>query len=318
MQRLYKMTIIAVNRLPTFFYFYRMIANSTLSRPASIWLSIFIYLLAILSAVLVGRLFSGFHPLVMIAAGDLTATILVFFFSVVMNNSSAYDPYWSVKPIVIAVAYLFIFHIDSLNIRQWLVLIGTTLYALRLTSNFYRDWPGFVHEDWRYVNFRKSSGKAYWLVSFLAIHFFPTVMVYLGCLAMYSIFSGDGRALNLWDLAGVIVLIGSVIYAFVADEQLRSFRNKPENKGMTITTGLWKLSRHPNYLGEISTWWGLAFFAIAAGCSNWWTLSGPVAITIMFIFASIPLIEKRNLELRKGYREYRSKTSMLLPLSFKQ
>ena len=254
----------------------------------------------------------------MIAAGDLAATIVVFLFSVLMNNSSAYDPYWSVKPIVIAVAYIFIFHVDSLTTRQWLALLGTTLYALRLTSNFYRDWPGFSHEDWRYVNFRKSSGKAYWLVSFLAIHLFPTIMVYLGCLSMMTIFSEEGRALNTWDIAGTVVLFGSVLYAFIADEQLRTFRKLPENKGKTITSGLWRLSRHPNYLGEISTWWGLSIFAIAATCENWWVLSGPFAITIMFIFASIPLIEKRNLERRQGYGEYKASTPMLLPFKFRR
>lgn len=289
-----------------------------LSRTASIWLSLLIYVLAILVAVLTGRLFQDQHPLVMIGAGDLAATVLVFIFAMILNNSSAYDPYWSVKPIVIAVAYLFIFQMDSINIRQWLVIIGTTLYALRLTSNFYRDWPGFVHEDWRYVNFRKTTGKAYWLVSFLAIHFFPTVMVYLGCLAMFPLFENTGRALNAWDIAGAIILFGSVLYAFIADEQLRRFRFKPENKGRTISTGLWSMSRHPNYFGEISTWWGLSAFAIAAACDNYWVLIGPAAITIMFIFASIPMIEKRNLERRLGYREYMLKTPMLLPVKFKK
>lgn len=290
----------------------------SLSRSASIWLSLFIYVLAILSAILVARLFTGFHPLVMIGAADLAATLVVFLFSVVFNNSSTYDPYWSVKPIVIAVAYIFVFHLDSLNVRQWLVLSGTMLYALRLTSNFYRDWPGFSHEDWRYVNFRKKTGKAYWLVSFLAIHLFPTIMVYLGCISLMVVFGAEGRALNAWDIAGTVVLFGSVLYVFVADEQLRTFRKIPENKGKTITSGLWRLSRHPNYLGEISTWWGLAIFAIAAGCENWWALGGPAAITIMFLFASIPMIEKRNLERRQGYRDYRASTPMLLPLRFRK
>jgi steroid 5-alpha reductase family enzyme len=290
----------------------------SLSRPASIWLSLFIYVLAIVAAILTARLFSGYHPLIMIAASDFAATLVVFIFSVILNNSSAYDPYWSVKPIVIAAAYLFIFHIESLDIRQWLVISGILLYALRLTSNFYRDWPGFSHEDWRYVNFRKTSGRAYWMVSFLAVHLFPTIMVFLGCMAMLPVFEGSGRPLNVWDISAALVLFGSVLYAFIADEQLRRFRNIPANKGKIITTGLWQYSRHPNYLGEISTWWGLAIFAIAAGCDNWWTLAGPVAITVMFLFASIPMIEKRNLERRQGYKDYMTKTPMLLPLIFRK
>jgi steroid 5-alpha reductase family enzyme len=294
-----------------------MIANSTLSRVTSIWISFLIYIVAAIVAVLVGRLYMDYHPLVMIAAGDLAATIVVFIFSIIMNNSSAYDPYWSVKPIVIALAYVIIFQVD-MNIRQWLVLIGTALYALRLTSNFYRDWPGFKHEDWRYVNFRKTSGKAYWLVSFLAIHLFPTIMVYLSCLALFAVFSAEGRSLNIWDLVGTVILFGSVIYAFVADEQMRKFRRIEQNRGKAMTSGLWKLCRHPNYFGEISTWWGLAYFAIAAGCSFWWTLTGPIVITLMFIFASIPLIERRNLDRRLGYREYMIRTPKLMPIRFRK
>jgi steroid 5-alpha reductase family enzyme len=299
----------------TFFYLRYMISKTALSRTASIWISLLIYLLATLSAIFAGRHFYHFHPLIMIAAGDMTATMVVFVFSLALNNSSVYDPYWSIKPLVIAFAYLFILTQESLSIRQWLVISGVVLYSFRLTSNFYRDWPGFSHEDWRYVNFRKKFGKTYWLISFLAIHFFPTIMVYLGCMALLPVFAG-GDPLNGWDIFAAIVLFGSIFYAFIADEQLRGFRNKPVNKGKIIKTGLWHFSRHPNYLGEISTWWGLALFAIAAGLENWWTLAGPVAITLMFLFASIPLIEERHLERRQGYMDYISETPVLLPLKF--
>jgi len=291
--------------------------KTTLNRSGSIWLSLFIYVLAIFSAFLSSRFFSHFHPLIMIAAGDFTATLVVFIFSMALNNSSAYDPYWSVKPFVIAIAYFFIFNQESLNLRQWLVMAGIFLYGLRLTSNFYRDWPGFSHEDWRYVGFRKQFGKTYWLISFLAIHLFPTIMVYLGCMAMFPVFSSGGNPLSGWDIFAAIVLFGSVLYAFIADEQLRRFRNKQENKGKIITSGLWNHSRHPNYFGEISTWWGLAMFAVAAGCQYWWTLGGPVAITLMFLFASIPMIEKRHLEKRLDYLDYKSRTPVLLPLKFR-
>jgi steroid 5-alpha reductase family enzyme len=141
-------------------------------------------------------------------------------------------------------------------------------------------------------------------------------MVYLGCLALYPVFAGNGRPLNIFDGFGVLVLFGSVIYAFIADEQLRNFRKKLENKGKTITTGLWKLSRHPNYLGEIISWWGLFLFAIAADSQYYWVGIGAMAITLLFLFASIPLIEKRNLERRLGYREYMKKTPMLFPWQF--
>lgn len=282
------------------------------SRPAGILISAASYVVAFIVAAVVIRLFNPDHPLMAIAAADLAATVFIFLVSVSFNNSSIYDPYWSVKPIVIAGYYYFTFPSEG-SVRAILVLTLVFLYALRLTSNFYRDWPGLVKEDFRYVNFRKQYPKGYWGISFLAVHFFPTVMVYLGCLPMFAVYTGGASPLNLFDLAGTVILLSAVMYAFIADEQLRNFRDNPANRGKTITSGLWSLSRHPNYLGEISTWWGLFCFALASGFQWWWTGIGALAITLLFLFASIPLMEQRVMATRSNYAEYRKRVPALLP-----
>ena len=292
------------------------------SRNQSIFITILAYLIALVCAVLVIRAFPLEHPLAQLAVGDLVATIVIFLCSVALNNSSMYDPYWSVKPAVFAVYYVLLIIPDAgclIPDAGWRMLIVTLLvllYSIRLTSNFYRDWPGLSHEDWRYRNFRNQFPKIYWLISFFGIHFMPTVLVYLGCLPMFAIWKAGPTALNLMDLAGGIVLLGSIILAFIADEQMRKFRQNPSNKGMPITTGLWSNSRHPNYLGEIATWWGLFLFALAAGVQFWWTGIGAVMITLMFLFISIPMIEKRNLESRQGYLDYIKWVPKLFPKLF--
>ncbi|MBW6460989.1 MAG: DUF1295 domain-containing protein [Bacteroidales bacterium] len=290
---------------------------SKITRPLSIIISLTVYVIAFFSAVFTARLLPEAHILVRIGMADLVATAVIFIFSRIFNNSSIYDPYWSVKPVVIAMAYIWIFEINLITDRQAILLTGIAFYAFRLTTNFYRDWPGLKHEDWRYVNFRMNFPKAYWVISFFAIHLFPTIMVYLGCLAMYPVFNDPVIPLNGWDIAGIVVLFGSVLLAFIADEQLRIFRKNPANKGKSITRGLWRYSRHPNYLGEILTWWGLFLFAMATGPSAWWTIIGPVSITLMFIFASIPMIERRNLERRTDYLDYKMSTSILIPFKLK-
>jgi steroid 5-alpha reductase family enzyme len=285
-------------------------------RSTGIFVTIFAYLLALATAILTGNLFSSMHPLIMIATADLMATVMIFVFSLALNNSSMYDPYWSVKPMVIAGYYFYQFYPGDVPVRQILILVLILLYGIRLTSNFYRDWPGLSHEDWRYRNFRKQFPKVYWLVSFFGIHFFPTLMVYLGCLPMFGAMAEGNRPLNLWDLAAVIVLFGSILLAFMADEQLRNFRKDPANKGSFIRSGLWNKSRHPNYLGEILTWWGLYLFALAAGIQFWWTGIGALLMTLMFVFISIPLMEKKNLERKAGYADYIKRTGMLVPYKF--
>jgi steroid 5-alpha reductase family enzyme len=213
---------------------------------------------------------------------------------------------------VIAWYYFYItpFAPDS---REILMISAIMFYSIRLTSNFYRDWPGLSKEDFRYVNFRKKFPHAYWPVSFMAVHFFPTVMVFLACLPMYGIYESPEVPLNGFDYTGVTIIIFAVILAFIADEQLRLFKEEKENAGKTIQSGLWKICRHPNYLGEILTWWGLYLLGLGAGLQWWWTGVGAAAITVMFVFASIPLMEERMMITRSDYPLYKSRTPMLIP-----
>ena len=253
--------------------------------------------------------------LVRIAIADLIGTVVIFLFSVVMNNSSMYDPYWSVKPLVIASYYVYLVPAGSLTVIELGTYLFIFLYALRLTANFYRGWPGMKHEDWRYRDFRTQFPSLYWLVSFFGIHFFPTLMVYLACLPMVVIFS-EPVQMPWLAYAGLLVLFGAVLLAFIADEQLRKFRLDPANAGKSIRTGLWSRSRHPNYLGEILTWWGLFLIALASGWQAWWTGAGALGITLLFVFISIPLMEKYSLKRRPDYREYMQEVPFLLPVRF--
>jgi steroid 5-alpha reductase family enzyme len=253
------------------------------------------------------------HPLAALGLGTGVATVVVFLVSVAANNSSIYDPYWSVQPLAIAGYYLWTGW-GSVGARQIVATVLVTLYAVRLTSNFYRDWPGLTKEDFRYVSFRKRFGKWYWPVSFLGIHLFPTVMVYLGCLPLYAFAKPDGSGFGWLDGLASVVTLAAIVLAFVADEQMRGFRKSEANKGRIADQGLWAVSRHPNYLGEIATWWGLWLFALGAGAKWWWTVAGAAAITVMFVVVSVPMMERRIGTLRTGYEEYRARTPMLLPL----
>lgn len=282
------------------------------SRAFGVLVSVAAYVVAMVAAVFVARAAGLSHPLADVALGTLTATVVVFIFSVLADNSSIYDPYWSVQPLAIAGYYLWTGwgHLDA---RQTVVTVLVAIYAVRLTSNFYRDWPGLSKEDFRYVFFRERLGKAYWPVSFLGIHLFPTVMVYLGCLPLYVVSQRGTRGLGWLDGLGTAVTLGAVLLAFVADEQLRRFRADPRNRGAVVGGGLWAISRHPNYLGEVTTWWGFWLFAMAANAAWWWTGAGALAITVMFVFVSIPWMERRMLATRAGYAEYQAKTPMFVP-----
>lgn len=282
-----------------------------MNKTLSIVVNLFVYVIAILVVMISWRWIPEMDLLWKILVADVIGTIVVFIFSVIFNNSSMYDPYWSVQPFVIAV--FLAWPLTGITIAEFIVLFMVFLYGLRLTLNFYRGWPGMKHEDWRYQDFRKSFPKLYWPISFLGIHLFPTIMVFLACMSMVQIFLGPGMEYNIWFFLGLATMIFAVGIAFVADEQMKKFRMSPENKGKLMREGLWKNNRHPNYLGEISTWWGLYFFSLSAGYQMWWTIAGPAIITLMFVFISIPMLEKRQLARRPEYGAYKKEVAMLLP-----
>jgi steroid 5-alpha reductase family enzyme len=254
-----------------------------------------------------------FSLLIRFLIADAVATIAIFLFSRVSGNSSFYDPYWSVQPVVIA-AFLFMMGGFEWNLfdRSTLVLLLVVLYGGRLTYNFLRGWDGLVHQDWRYDDLKKKNPRSYWWVSLSGIHMFPTLLVFGGCLSLFIVFRDDQAALSYLDVIAIVVTLGGIFLEAIADEQLHHFR-KSNPRGTLLNTGLWSVIRYPNYLGEITFWWGLFIFALAADISSWWVIIGPLAIHALFVFISIPMKDERMLESRKDYRKHMEQVPALIP-----
>lgn len=285
-----------------------------LSRAASFtWVAV-AYLIALATAFAVTRAFGpDVHPIWVAAAADTAATVAVFVFSVVFDNTSVYDPYWSVAPI--AIAPYFASRPEAAAApagRKALVIALVALWGIRLTYNWVAGYPGLGHEDWRYVDMRKKTGRVYWLVSFFGLHYFPTVLVFLGCMPLYFALT-SARPLGLLDAAAAAVTLGAVAIETVADEQLRAFRRKRRSPAEMMVTGLWSYSRHPNYFGEVLFWWGLFLLVPAAAPGASWTAVGALAITALFLFISIPMLDRRSAERRPEYKEYMKRVSALVP-----
>lgn len=122
-----------------------------------------------------------------------------------------------------------------------------------------------------------------------------------------------------WAIGGAAVWLVGLVVEAVADAQKSAFRGKEENRGRFIESGLWRYSRHPNYLGEILVWWGLFAYTIPfLHGGAYAVVAGPVFITVLLLFVSgIPLLE-RSADERYGhdpaYRDYKRRTSILVPL----
>lgn len=250
----------------------------------------------------------GLHPVIAVLIADGAATLIIFLFSVFSDNSSIYDPYWSVIPIAIAV--FFALYCNAPLWRSVLIIGIVLIWGARLTGNWVRRWKGLSHEDWRYADFRASTGRWYWLVSLLGIHGFPTLIVFAGCLSLYAAFS-SAAPFGIFDILGTIVSGAAILIETVADEQLtRAVRSG--KKRALCERGLWRYARHPNYFGEVLFWWGLWIFSLSWFPNHWLPVIGPIAMTLLFVFISVPMID-RHMAKRPGYAR-RMKLSPLIPL----
>lgn len=283
---------------------------SSASRRKSVVVCILAYLCAGVVAFAVGYALRNNHPVLIVGIADLSATVVVFGFSVAFDNSSLYDPYWSVVPVFIALFWaLQPLSTDANIIRQVVVMVFLCVWAVRLTFNWFRRWRGLSDEDWRYADFRKNTGRIYWPVSFLGIHLVPTILVFTGCLSLYVAVSSGSASFGVLDVLAVIVTAASIFIESMADRQLHRFLVSRKDASQVLSTGFWAYSRHPNYFGEVLFWWGLFLFALAAGPEYWWVIIGPIAITLLFLFISVPMIEKRMKRRKPGYDRDRNGVS---------
>ena len=187
------------------------------------------------------------------------ATLFVYFGSLVLKNSSLYDPFWSVAPLAIVI-YLATISENSF-LTNLIILIPIIFWGIRLTRNWIIGWPGLNHEDFRYIDLKNT----YWIKSELnnlfGIHLFPTLIVNLSLYPLLYVFTFE-ISITFSLCISLLFTLLAVVLETIADEQMRNFRNNPANKGKTMKFKLWKYSRHPNYLGELLFWFGICLIGI--------------------------------------------------------
>lgn len=241
----------------------------------------------------------------------LNATIFIYLGSVLLKNSSLYDPFWSVAPVPIVI-YLSIQSENSILLKM-LIIFPILLWATRLTRNWVISWEGFHHEDFRYIDLKNTNKYKAEFNNFFGIHLFPTFIVNICLYPLVYVFINDVDVNVYLYISSIITLI-AVILETVADEQMRKFRSDPRNKGKTMKYKLWRYSRHPNYLGEVGFWFGIYFMGISSGFAPLWLIVCPLAMLLLFVLVSCPMMDERSLMNRPNYKEYMDNTSQLMLL----
>jgi len=235
----------------------------------------------------------------------------LWIFSIILRNVSIVDLFWGFG-FVLSAGFYFLNTEGSLT-RKIILMSLVTIWGLRLSG--YLVWRNNGKgEDFRYREFRKKYGEdRYWWISFFQTFLLQGVLMWLISAPLLGAqFYGQTKALNIFDLIGIIFWIIGILFEAGGDFQLSAFKAKPENRGKILDKGFWRYTRHPNYFGDSAVWWGYGFICLAAG--SYLPVLGTLAMTLLIIKVSgVVLLEKSLKEHKPQYQEYIRRTSAFIP-----
>ena len=233
---------------------------------------------------------------------------LFFLISILLKRNDIADSAWGIGFIVVSIFNLF----ASNHMQQTKIILTALviLWGIRLTSYItLRNWN--KNEDYRYKEWKEKWGKNILLKSYLQVFLLQGLFMFLVSLpvTLYNRFDGG---VMFYSFIGLLVWVLGFYFETVGDLQMFFFKKDPKNKGKIMDQGLWQYTRHPNYFGEVSMWWGI--WILTLGSTYWYIgIIGPLTISYLILKVSgIPMLEKKY-EGNKEFEKYKSKTSVFIP-----
>lgn len=199
--------------------------------------------------------------------------------------------------------------------RQMILLACVTVWGVRLTTRiFLRNWrkpEGFRYRAWR-EEWQKQGMLYFFFRSLGQIYLLQGAVILIVSLPVLIVFATTQGPLKWYNWLGLAVWCVGFAFESLSDWQLDRFVRNPANADKIMTTGLWKYTRHPNYFGEATMWWGIFLVVLGLPLSHF-ALAGPILITFLLTQVSgIPMLEKR-LSGRPDWEEYKRRTSAFIP-----
>jgi len=236
---------------------------------------------------------------------------LVWLVSVKLADVSIVDIFWGFGFVVIAwLTFLATANNSPATGRRLLLAVLTTIWGLRLTLHLARRKIG-EPEDHRYQAMRHSIGPRFWLISLGVVFGLQGLIMNIVAL---PIMAGpfEQAPLGVPAVVGVVLWAIGLTFEALGDWQLARFKADPGNRGKVLDQGLWRYTRHPNYFGDFLVWWGL--YLVAVGGQFWWTVIGPVLMSVLLMRVSGVTLLERSLQASKpAYAEYQRRTSAFFP-----
>jgi steroid 5-alpha reductase family enzyme len=233
----------------------------------------------------------------------------LFAVALARKDNSFADVGWGLGFVIVALLTLILE--PGATPRSVLVTGLVTVWGARLALHIFIRNRG-RGEDFRYAKWRRDWGRGFIVRSYLQVFLLQGVFMVLIAFPVVLVNRSAGSSLTVWDGLGLAVWAVGFYFEAVADAQLLRFKRDPLNKGKIMTSGLWSLSRHPNYFGEATQWWGL-FIIVLAVPRGWTAVVSPITITFLLLRVSgVTLLEKKY-EKNPKFAAYARRTSAFLP-----
>lgn len=247
--------------------------------------------------------------LIYCAAAIGSLMLIVWLLSLYLKDVSIVDIAWGLGFVLVAwTSYAVSAEADD----RLLVPVLVTLWGLRLSG--YLTWRNHSKpEDPRYQKMRAHWGDAFPWISLITVFGAQAVVMWVVSLPVQTVYDGAGDS-RLWlSVAGTLVFAVGLVFESVGDWQLARFKADAANQGKVFDRGLWRFTRHPNYFGDFLVWWGI-FLAAMAGSQQWWTVIGPIVMSIFLMRVSgVTLLESSLKKSKPGYQAYIDRTHAFFP-----
>lgn len=227
--------------------------------------------------------------------------------SLARKDVSIVDSMWSIMFLIAALIYA---RVTEAGPRESLVLLLVAIWSLRLAAYItWRNWG--EGEDYRYQNIRANNSPNFEFKSLYIVFGLQAALAWFISLPLLAAISGE-REIGLLDFAGVAVWLTGFVFEALGDLQLARFKADPGNKGKVLQSGLWRLTRHPNYFGDFCVWWGFYLIALSAG--GWWSVLSPLLMSFLLLKVSgVAMLEKDIGNRRPEYADYVRRTNAFFP-----
>jgi steroid 5-alpha reductase family enzyme len=235
---------------------------------------------------------------------------ILWIISIVVRNVSIVDFFWGLGFVITCLFYFF--KTDGSDIRKIVLTSLVSLWGLRLSVYIALRNAG-KGEDFRYRQFRKKYGEnRYWWISFFQTFLLQGLLMWLISAPLLGAqYFGINKSLGVLDYLGFLFWATGLLFEAGGDLQLSRFRANPANSGKVLDTGFWKYTRHPNYFGDASVWWGYGLISVSAG--SYIPAIGSVLMTALIIKVSGVILLEKTLVQKPQYKEYIRKTSSFIP-----